>query len=104
MEFGIETSPFQLIYLKGMSINVDVQPASEPKINNKDVSCQPRKSFIRHDMYRLYIPSEDYSPESYFAAIQKLLTPEDIEKNAVKVKTTYLLLIKSIIKIISLFS
>ena len=81
MEFDLEISPFQKLTATEAMIIVDSQPSSVPK--NIKPNCG--NNSVHHDSYRLYLSAQDFTPDSYFSAIQKMLTPEEIMKNAQKV-------------------
>ncbi|XP_033211583.1 transmembrane 7 superfamily member 3-like [Belonocnema kinseyi] len=81
MEFKPEISPFQKLIVTDAIVIVDAQPSSSSK--NKQTICE--KSFVQHEAYRLYLPAQDFNSESYFSAIEKMLTPEEIVKHAEKI-------------------
>lgn len=83
MEFEIEKSPFQKLVYNEATITVDVQPASVPKIGTFQPLCE--KYPLRQDAYRMYLPEQDLSNETYFKAITSMLTVKDIQKNALLV-------------------
>ncbi|XP_058789349.1 transmembrane 7 superfamily member 3-like [Phymastichus coffea] len=80
MEFEIEKSPFQKLIYSKATVTVDAQPASVPKIGNVQPICE--KYPLQHDAYRMYLPEQDFSNETYFLAIANMLTVRDIQKNA----------------------
>lgn len=83
MEFNIETAPYQNLNMKNEIIIVDTQPASVYATNGTLFPCE--KNSVHHTMYRLYLPGQDFSPETYFTAIASMLTTQDIMRNGYKV-------------------
>lgn len=81
MEFNVEISPFQKVFVSNSMIFVDAQPSSKP--GKQKVACD--KNLVQHDAYHLYLPGQDFSNETYFSFIRKFLTPENILKNGVKI-------------------
>ncbi|KAK0183280.1 hypothetical protein PV327_001335 [Microctonus hyperodae] len=81
MEFEVEIAPFQKLNQTDAIVRVDAQPASEPKINDKQNSCD--KNLIEYQSYRLYIPRGDFTNETYFSLIIKMLTVDGIIDNGV---------------------
>ncbi|XP_001602858.1 transmembrane 7 superfamily member 3 [Nasonia vitripennis] len=80
MEFDIKRSPFQKLFYNHATVTVDAQPAAVPNIGNFELPCE--KYPLQHDAYRMYLPEEDFSNETYFSAIANMLTVRDIERNA----------------------
>ena len=80
MEFDIEKSPFQKLIYDNATITVDAQPASLPKLGDLQPPCE--KYPLQHDAYRMYMPEQDFSNETYFSTIANMLTAQDIQKNA----------------------
>lgn len=83
MEFDLEISPFQKVFVTNSMIIVDAQLSSEPK--NQTVKCD--KNLVQHDAYHMYLPAHDFTSDTYFTYIRKLLTPENIIRNGEKVST-----------------
>jgi len=79
MEFDIEVSPYQKLHVKNEMIIVDTQPASILAPNGSPIPCE--KSPVQHKMYRLYLPTQDFTPDTYFDAIASMLTAQDISQN-----------------------
>jgi len=75
MEFDIEIAPFQKLHVKNETITVDIQPASALAANGYSIPCNKT---LEHKMYRLYLPSQDFTPETYFKAITSMLTVQNI--------------------------
>ncbi|XP_051172439.1 transmembrane 7 superfamily member 3-like [Leptopilina boulardi] len=82
MEFNMEISPFQKVFVTNSMIFVDAQASSAP-IKKQNISCD--KNLIEHDAYHFFLPGQDFTSETYFSAIKKLLTPENIMRNGVKI-------------------
>ncbi|OXU25062.1 hypothetical protein TSAR_002249 [Trichomalopsis sarcophagae] len=80
MEFDIKRSPFQKLFYNHATVTVDAQPAAVPNIGNFELPCE--KYPLQHDAYRMYLPEQDFSNETYFSAIANMLTVRDIERNA----------------------
>ncbi|XP_063986386.1 transmembrane 7 superfamily member 3-like isoform X2 [Diachasmimorpha longicaudata] len=78
MEFSIETSPFLRLSASDSMITVDAQPASSIGPNGKQLPCE--KNLVTYETYRLYVPEWDFTSETYFATIPKMLTVESIIK------------------------
>lgn len=79
MEFDIEVSPYQKLRAENGMIIVDTQPASVLGLNGSSIPCE--KSVVQHKMYRLYLPRQDFTPDTYFDAIASMLTTQDIARN-----------------------
>ncbi|KAG5316654.1 TM7S3 protein, partial [Acromyrmex insinuator] len=79
MEFDIKVSPYQKLHAENGMILVDTQPASILFSNGSSISCE--KSPIQHRMYRLYLPRQDFTSDTYFDAITRMLTVQDIVRN-----------------------
>lgn len=79
MEFDIEVSPYQKLRAANGMIMVDTQPASILAPNGSSVPCE--KSVVQHRMYRLYLPRQDFTPDTYFDTIASMLTTHDIMRN-----------------------
>lgn len=81
MEFDIEIAPYQKLNIGNGIIIVDTQPSSAPATNNSHpYLCE--KSLVQHKMYRLYLPRQDFTPETYFDAIASMLLARDIVQTA----------------------
>uniref|UniRef100_A0A0C9RKG7 TM7SF3 protein n=1 Tax=Fopius arisanus TaxID=64838 RepID=A0A0C9RKG7_9HYME len=76
MEFNIETSPFLKISAGNSVLNVDAQPASSIAPNGKQLPCE--KNQVTYETYRLYLPGWDFTSETYFSSISKMLTVKNI--------------------------
>lgn len=74
MEFEVETAPYLKVRYTDSVIEVNAQPAQ-----NIGSSCT--KDSVSHDMYRMYMSERDFTEDSYFAAIQAMLTPHDVLTN-----------------------
>lgn len=83
MEFEIEIAPYQKLHLENEMIIVDAQPASALGANGLSIPCE--KNPVRHSMYRLHLPIQDFSPETYFDSIASMLTVQDIVRNGTEV-------------------
>ncbi|XP_015115944.1 transmembrane 7 superfamily member 3 isoform X2 [Diachasma alloeum] len=78
MEFSIETSPFLRTSVGNSMIMVDAQPASSIGPNGNQLPCE--KNFVTYETYRLYIPERDFTSETYFATMSRMLTVDNIIK------------------------
>ncbi|XP_057340294.1 transmembrane 7 superfamily member 3-like [Microplitis mediator] len=87
MEFDIEVSPYQKLLLTNSTVIIDSQPASASLINGFKLPCE--KNLITYEAYRLYTDESDFSNETYFSTIIKMLTVDDIVKNGAKVPTLF---------------
>ncbi|XP_008546699.1 transmembrane 7 superfamily member 3 [Microplitis demolitor] len=87
MEFDIEVSPYQKLLLTNSTVIIDSQPASVSLINGLKLPCE--KNLITYEAYRLYTDESDFSNETYFSTIIKMLTVDNIVKNGDKVPTLF---------------
>ncbi|GLV37223.1 hypothetical protein CBL_01947 [Carabus blaptoides fortunei] len=71
MEFPTEIAPYQKLTYSDAVITVDAQPAS---INGH--RCE--QQIVQHEMYHMYLPESDFTPEVYFSGIKNMLTVTDI--------------------------
>ncbi|EFN73616.1 Transmembrane 7 superfamily member 3 [Camponotus floridanus] len=78
MEFDIEVAPYQKLHIENEMIIVDSQPASI-LANRSLIFCEINP--MQHKMYRLYLPRQDFTPETYFEAIASMLTTQNILQN-----------------------
>lgn len=84
MEFSVETAPYLITTFTESVIRVDSQPASAPVPRRKPaLPCESQP--VKHDMYHMYLPERDFSSETYFDALLKMMTVEDIQLNGRKV-------------------
>lgn len=74
MEFEIETAPYLKVRYNEAMVEVKAQPGQYP-----GASCT--RDIVTHDVYRMYMPARDFTEETYFSAIQAMLTYEDILTN-----------------------
>ncbi len=74
MEFEVETAPFLKVSFSDAMVEVTAQPAVVP-------GKQCALDMVTHDVYRMYMPGKDFTAETYFSAIQSMLTPYDIVNN-----------------------
>ncbi|XP_029669870.1 transmembrane 7 superfamily member 3-like [Formica exsecta] len=79
MEFDIEIAPYQKLRTENEMIIVDTQPASMLGDNGLPTLCETNP--VQHKMYRLYLPRQDFTPDTYFEAITSMLTTQDIIQN-----------------------
>lgn len=79
MEFDIEVSPYQKLHAENGMIIVETQPASALAFNGSPIPCEI--SAVQPKMYRLYLPQQDFTPDTYFDAIASMLTTQDIARN-----------------------
>ncbi|XP_012523753.1 transmembrane 7 superfamily member 3 [Monomorium pharaonis] len=78
MEFDIEVSPHQKLHMENGMIVVESQPALAPNVSS--AVCE--KILVQYKMYRLYLPRQDFTPDTYFNAIASMLTVQDIVQNS----------------------
>ncbi|XP_066592792.1 transmembrane 7 superfamily member 3-like [Prorops nasuta] len=88
MEFETEIAPYQKVTLGNGAIIVDAQPASSPLTNQDHNSCQNLS--IQYDAYRMYLPEGDWSIDTYFNSIKKMLVFDDVINNAQKISASTL--------------
>lgn len=88
MEFDIEVSPYQKLLLTNSTVIIDSQPASVSLINGLKLPCE--KNLITYEAYRLYTDESDFSNETYFSTIIKMLTVDNIVKNGDKVSIIFI--------------
>lgn len=90
MEYNVEMAPVQNVTVKKELILVDFQPATILD-NNPSNNCP--KDNIAYDNYQMFIDvmSNTIANDSYFSAIEKMLTVDEIKKNAEKVSNNLLL-------------
>lgn len=87
MEFDIEIAPYQKLHAGSEMITVDAQPGSMVLATADDGSPLPcEKQLVRHRMYRLYLPKQDFNPDTYYGAIASMMTPQDIARNGDEVR------------------
>lgn len=79
MEFDIEIAPYQKLSVENDMITVDTQPGSVLAANGLPLPCD--KQLVHHRMYRLYLPKQDFTPDTYFEGITSMVTPQDIVRN-----------------------
>lgn len=85
MEFNTEIAPYAKVSLRDAMVIVDVQPSSVPLNGNS--TCE--KNPVQHDMYQLYLTSQEFHIDSYFTAIINMLTVDDIVQNGRQVLAAY---------------
>lgn len=84
VEFSVETAPYLIISFTESLIFVDSQPASAAVPYDKPrPACEPQ--VVQHEMYHMFLPERDFSSDSYFDALLKMMTVEDIQLNGRKV-------------------
>ncbi|XP_024944119.1 transmembrane 7 superfamily member 3 isoform X2 [Cephus cinctus] len=83
MEFGLEIAPFQKLVVNEATVIVDAQPAAAPMTQEISNSCEQHP--VHHESYRLYLPEQDFTTETYFLAIKNMLTVQDVVRNAKQV-------------------
>ncbi|XP_050449282.1 transmembrane 7 superfamily member 3-like [Cataglyphis hispanica] len=86
MEFDIEIAPYQKLHTENEMIIVDTQPASILAGNGLPTLCETNP--VQHKMYRLYLPRQDFTPDTYFEAIASMLTTQDIVQNGDEIPPT----------------
>ncbi|XP_076748907.1 transmembrane 7 superfamily member 3 isoform X2 [Xylocopa sonorina] len=83
MEFNTEIAPYANVQTLPAMVIVDVQPASMPLNNSDKPICQ--RNPVEHTMYQIFLPGYDFSSDTYFTAIRKMLTAKDIMENGYEV-------------------
>ncbi|PNF21549.1 hypothetical protein B7P43_G12734 [Cryptotermes secundus] len=84
VEFSVKTAPYLIISFTESLIFVDSQPASAAVPYDKPrPACEPQ--VVQHEMYHMFLPERDFSSDSYFDALLKMMTVEDIQLNGRKV-------------------
>ncbi|XP_066998732.2 transmembrane 7 superfamily member 3 isoform X2 [Anabrus simplex] len=78
MEFSVETAPYLQLRLSRSLITVDAQLASLPSLS---LACDDYSSLIHLEIYHMYLPERDFTPESYYDAIRKMSTVDSIRSN-----------------------
>lgn len=78
LEYLTEIAPYQKLNYTESMVKVDAQFASL-----LDFDCE--NIVFDYSMYHLYLDELDFSERSYFEAIEKMATPENIEKYGRKV-------------------
>ena len=85
MEFSVEIAPYLITTFTESVILVDSQPASAPVPRNKPPPpCESQP--VKHDMYHMFLPERDFSSETYFDTLLKMMTVQDIQLNGKKVQ------------------
>lgn len=74
MEFDFEIAPYQRLRYDDDMVIVDAQAASF-----NDYICHAY--LVDYKMYHVYLPERDYTPETYFDTLQKMLTVNDIVRH-----------------------
>lgn len=67
--------------------NVPLGPRSTPRQIIPTCEDQVYQDWLEYSIYVRYLSGNNLSPESYFKALKKMLTPEDIIKNGVKLSS-----------------
>lgn len=84
VEFSVETAPYLIISFTESLIFVDSQPASAAVPYDKPhPPCESH--LIQHEMYHMFLPERDFSSDTYFDALLKMMTVQDIQLNGRKV-------------------
>jgi hypothetical protein len=80
MEFSVETAPYLIVATTQSMIIVDSQPASAPMPRDKPAPpCESQH--IQHEMYHMFLPERDFSSDTYFDSLLKMMTVHDIQLN-----------------------
>lgn len=66
--------------------NTPLGPRSIPRQIIPTCEDQVYQDLLEYSIHVRYLPGNNLSPERYFEALKKMLTPEDIIQNGVKVK------------------
>lgn len=84
VEFSVETAPYLILSFTESLIFVDSQPASAAVPYDKPrPPCESQ--LIQHEMYHMFLPERDFSSDTYFNALLKMMTVQDIQLNGRKV-------------------
>lgn len=78
MEFSVETAPWLELTVTGGMVIVDSQPA-------KGARATCNSPYLQYQGYHLYLPEQDFTKETYFDFIRKMLTVDRVEQNGRKV-------------------
>jgi hypothetical protein len=83
-EFSVQTAPYLITTFTESLIFVDSQPASTAVAYDKlHPPCESQQ--MQYEMYRMFLPEGDLSSHTYFSALLKMLTVQDIQLNGHKV-------------------
>jgi hypothetical protein len=84
MELSVDAAPYLTVSVTESLIFVDSQPASTGVPCHRP--CPPCESQqIQYEMYHMFLPERDFSSNTYFNALLKMLTVHDIQLNGHKV-------------------
>jgi hypothetical protein len=84
MEFSVETAPYLITAYTDSVILVDSQPASAPVPRDKPpLACESQH--VQHEMYHMFLAERDFTSDTYFDALLKMMTVQDIQLNGKKV-------------------
>jgi hypothetical protein len=90
MEFSVEIAPYLITAFTESVILVDSQPASAPVPRDRaPVACESQH--IQHEMYHMFLTERDFTSDSYFDALLKMMTVQGIQSNGKKVGMLLLL-------------
>lgn len=78
MEFDTEIAPYQRLNYTEAVITVDAESASFG-----GHLCEMQ--IVKHELFHLYLPELDFSSDTYFSGIQKMLTVTNITTYATQV-------------------
>lgn len=80
MEFAVPIAPYLVVNYTPDIIKVENQPSSAPYSKyQKPPPCEAE--IMEHEVYHLYLTERDFSSESYFEGIKKMLTVKRIREN-----------------------
>lgn len=86
MEFSVEIAPYLITSFTESVIIVDSQPASAPVPRDRaPVVCESQQ--VHHEMYHMFLTERDFTCDSYFGALLKMMTVQDVQSNGKKVGT-----------------
>ncbi|KAJ9588268.1 hypothetical protein L9F63_018356 [Diploptera punctata] len=80
MEFSVEIAPYLILDFTDSMVLVNSQPASAPLARD----CESQK--VEYEMYHMYIDERDFSQNSYFDALLKMMSVKDIQLHGKKVE------------------
>lgn len=77
MEFSVETAPYLQVKHTAAVVTVEFQPAAPYGTCNLPI--------LSYEVYHMYMPEKDYSIETYFDSLKKMMTADRIKENGRKV-------------------
>ncbi|XP_048512047.1 transmembrane 7 superfamily member 3-like isoform X3 [Athalia rosae] len=86
MEFDTEIAPYHKLTVTDSTVKVDIQPGASPKSKGIPVPCEANA--VQHEMYRLFLPEQDFTSSTYFSSIVDVLTVQGIRANSRKIPSS----------------